>query len=111
VVLGLKRVLANGLGAVLGFPVYSSLTTAPDIPFPTQSDFLQGGHAVMVVGYDDEHMADGKKVGSFIIRNSWGGDWGLGGYGFLPYEYVKQALAVDIWTVLKTEWLDLEPFD
>lgn len=103
----LKRTLASGLGVVFGFSVYSSLTNSGEIPFPSEKDKLLGGHAVMAVGYDDNHG----KNGALIIRNSWGSKWGYGGYGFLPYEYVEQGLAQDFWTVLKSEWLDLEQFE
>jgi len=37
-----------------------------------------GGHAVLIVGHD----ADG-----FIAKNSWGTDWGAGGYFIVPYDY------------------------
>jgi hypothetical protein len=36
-----------------------------------------GGHAFALVGYND--------VG-FLVQNSWGTDWGKGGYATLPYE-------------------------
>ncbi len=108
----IKRVLSIGLGVVFGFSVYSSLETEPDIPYPTQNDRLEGGHAVMAVGYDDNHkLPDGTKCPSLIIRNSWGTGWGVGGYGFLPYAYIRNGLARDFWTVLKTEWIDLQQFD
>jgi len=52
-----------------------------------------GGHAVMAVGYDDSSQR-------FIVRNSWGKGWGLGGYFTLPYAYLTDAnLADDFWTV------------
>lgn len=38
------------------------------------------GHAYAVVGYDKNH--NGEPV--FIIKNSWGKDWGDRGYGYLP---------------------------
>lgn len=47
-----------------------------------------GGHAVCVVGYDDNHhTVDGP--GAFKFINSWGPEWGYGGYGWMSYEYVR----------------------
>ena len=107
-----KRTLSSGLGVVFGFSVYSSLSNAADIPYPTASDTLRGGHAVMAVGYDDDHvLPNGAKCPSLIIRNSWGTGWGQQGYGFLPDAYVLNGLARDFWTVLKAEWLDVKAFD
>lgn len=37
-------------------------------------------HAMVAVGYSD-------KLRRFILRNSWGEDWGEGGYCYVPYEY------------------------
>jgi C1A family cysteine protease len=54
---------------------------------PTALDKFTEGHALLVAGYIDEI---GDHSGHFIIRNSWGTDWGDVGYGYLPYEYVRQ---------------------
>ena len=35
----------------------------------------------MAVGYDDDR-------GVFIIRNSWGSNWGDNGYFYMPYEFI-----------------------
>ncbi len=106
-----KRVLAAGYVVVFGFPVYDSLNSErPDIPYPSEQDSLLGGHAVAAVGYDDKHQADGAAVPSLIIRNSWGRSWGEGGYGYLPYRYVEDELALDFWTVFKAEWIDPSRF-
>lgn len=102
-----KEALASRLGVVFGFPVYSCVDASGEMPFPTDKDRLLGGHAVLAVGYDDDH---GKK-GALIVRNSWGATWGYGGYGFLPYEYVEEGLAQDFWTITKSEWLDLAAFE
>lgn len=39
-----------------------------------------GGHALCVVGYDDN-----KYGGAFEIQNSWGTNWGNDGYIWIPY--------------------------
>jgi C1A family cysteine protease len=105
-----KSALAGGYGVVFGFSVYSSISNAADIPYPKKGDKLDGGHAVMAVGYDDTHKVGGKTVPSLLIRNSWGLGWGEAGYGYLPYDYVLNGLAEDFWTAFKLEWLALEQF-
>ncbi|CAF0771262.1 unnamed protein product [Adineta ricciae] len=51
------------------------------IKIPTKPPVDEGYHACLVVGYDDstEH---------FIIRNSWGAQWGDKGYCYVPYQYL-----------------------
>jgi hypothetical protein len=39
-----------------------------------------GGHAMVVIGYDDNNNA-------FKIINSWGTEWGANGYGWIDYNY------------------------
>ncbi|CAK9030609.1 unnamed protein product [Durusdinium trenchii] len=52
-----------------------------------------GGHAVCAVGYDDFQQC-------FIVRNSWGEDWGDQGYFYMPYEYIcHPQLAQDFWAI------------
>jgi hypothetical protein len=44
------------------------------IPYPAT---LSGGHAFAIVAYDDE---------GFWIQNSWGTDWGMGGFARISYD-------------------------
>lgn len=44
----------------------------------TSGDYM-GGHAISIVGYDDVKRA-------FIIRNSWGEEWGEKGFGYVSYD-------------------------
>ncbi len=105
----IKRVLDAGFVVAFGFPVYDSMTESPYVPPPTPRNKLQGGHAVLAVGYDDKVQiedSDGRKTdGCLIFRNSWGEPWGDNGYGYLSYDYVLRALAVDFWTVYRSEWI------
>ena len=77
---------------------------------------MLGGHAVLAVGYDSEievnRDADGKiEKGAFIIKNSWGEKWGDGGFAYLPFHYVLNQLAVDLWTIFNSQWIDEGAFE
>jgi C1A family cysteine protease len=106
-----KAALATKYISMFGFPVYSSLGREADIPYPTPRDSLDGGHAVLAVGYDDHHRCPNAGEGALRIRNSWGTDWGDDGYGWLPYQYVRERLATDFWTCFKLEWVDTTLFN
>lgn len=108
-----KKYLAAKLPCMFGFSVYSSIPGTGqgtgDIPFPQAGDSLQGGHAVVAVGYDDTKKI-GKEKGALLIRNSWGENWGEEGYGWLPYAYVESGLAVDFWSLMRAEFIDTDLF-
>lgn len=43
-----------------------------------------GGHALVVVGYDEQRQA-------FKIMNSWGTDWADGGFGWIDYRHFRRV--------------------
>jgi hypothetical protein len=94
----MKAALAAGFPFLFGFAVYESMLSAAvaasgDIPLPLRTETLQGGHDIVICGYDD-----GAK--RFRFRNSWGADWGQGGNGTIPYEYATNGdLSADFWVV------------
>jgi C1A family cysteine protease len=114
----IKDHLRNGLPLIFGFTCYSSLDLADDgnIPFPDKNENIDGGHAVMAVGFDDKKKIvnpGNKKIettGALMIRNSWSTEWGDKGYGWLPYEYILHGIADDWWSMTKAEWIDSKQF-
>jgi C1A family cysteine protease len=94
--------LAAGTPFVFGFSVYESFESAEVaktgiVPMPPRSEKLLGGHAVLAVGYDDATQR-------FLVRNSWGTNWGMEGYCTMPYTYLTNpSLASDFWAVYAVE--------
>lgn len=87
----LRSALASGFPVVVGFTVYSSF--GADTPMPGKNDRVEGGHAVLLVAYDDATRR-------FTCRNSWGAGWGHSGYFTIPYGYLgSSALAGDYWLI------------
>ncbi len=94
----MKGCLADGYPFVFGFTVYESFESQTvaqtgHAPMPRHNEKVLGGHAVLAVGYDDSHQW-------FLVRNSWGTQWGMHGYFTLPYAYlIDPNLADDYWTI------------
>jgi hypothetical protein len=95
----MKATLAGGLPICFGFTVYASFMSQAVaktgiVPMPAPGEQVEGGHAVLMVGYSDARQA-------FLVRNSWGDKWGQKGYFWLPFAYVSDPdLASDFWVVV-----------
>ena len=97
----MKNSLASGYPFVVGISVYSSFLSSDvaktgNVNMPDRNkEKCLGGHAVLVVGYNDKNQ-------KWIIRNSWGEKWGDKGYFYLPYLYLLDAkLSSDLWNITK----------
>jgi C1A family cysteine protease len=90
----LKQQIANQNPIVFGTNVYNSFESnsvlkTGFVPVPnTSTESLLGGHALVIVGYNDSLKSPDKRyTGHFIVRNSWGTSVGDKGYFYLPYAY------------------------
>lgn len=86
----LKTALFQSGVCYISFPVYDF---RPEFwRKKTPESVLKGGHAVAVVGYN---------IKGFILRNSWGEDYGDNGHIIYPYTDFGQHW--DIWTAIDSE--------
>jgi C1A family cysteine protease len=94
----MKSCLADGYPFIFGFTVYESFESQQVgqtgvVNLPGDDESVVGSHAVVAVGYNDTQN-------QFIVRNSWGADWGLNGYFTMPYAYLlNEHLSSDFWTI------------
>jgi len=92
----LRGCLAAGFPFVFGFSICASFNNADFnngiVPMPDHGEPIEGGHAVMAVGYDDAAQL-------FTVQNSWGPSHGDHGYFYMPYNYVTSSMADSFWTV------------
>lgn len=68
-----------------------SVGTDGAIPDESKTGAL-GGHAILVVGYDD-------RTQRFKFKNSWGKAWGNKGFGYFSYKYAEE----NMWTAMGTD--------
>lgn len=99
IVYDLKHCLFSGNTIVFGFCIYESFESEAVaktgfVPMPNKKkELMLGGHAVLLVGYDDNKR-------HWIVRNSWGEAWGDKGYCYFPYEFLlDENLAADFWCI------------
>jgi C1A family cysteine protease len=118
VLASVKKYIAAGVPSMFGFygfPSFNHSNVVGGIPYPCPDERAQWGHAIVAVGYDDNKKIKNTKcntetTGALLIRNSWGTGWGDNGYGWLPYDYVLNKLALDFWSLLSMEWVDTKQF-
>jgi hypothetical protein len=95
---GDERIKALKAAVSAGYPVGFGISVSDDIfdvgsdtiQKPALSDPIVGGHAMLIIGYDDN---DGECT--FEIQNSWGTSWGDDGFGWISEEYIRWRQARD----------------
>lgn len=113
----MRACLTAGLPFVIGFTVYDSFQSSATASngvmlMPRSTERVLGGHCIAAVGYlpGSALRAAFTKQGEttvnisdstmyYIMRNSWGWEWGHNGYCFMPEQYLTGNLSDDFWTV------------
>ena len=95
----LKAALALGYPVTFGFStpeIFSSSRFNGFLRFPGPRDRMNGGHAVVAVGYEDR-----VREPYVWIRNSWGRQWGNNGYFKMTQDWFTSpyGLASDMWVI------------
>ena len=129
-IIGIQAALVTGYPVVFGFIIFPFFVNPIEMynsnfilqcpTNPVDMTTCVGGHAVVIVGYDN-NLQTSNGNGAFLVRNSWGIDWGTnyvntsgsydtgGGYFWIPYQYFTnqyidtngniQTFTDDFWTI------------
>ena len=82
-----KAALADGYPIIFGISLFNSFDRQRQpglVPMPSSKESSReshSGHAMLAVGYSDADRV-------FVVRNSWGDEWGDAGYCYIPYDYL-----------------------
>jgi C1A family cysteine protease len=82
--------------------VYGPLVTTMDVYtdfiyytggiYSYTSGSYEGGHAILIIGYDDTYHY-------FIAKNSWGNGWGEGGFFNIAYSQIGYPVEFGYWSI------------
>jgi hypothetical protein len=79
----IKKVLSEGYPVLVSHTLLKSFQPSEKVWRIQEGESMadeHGAHAMVIVGYDDEQYG-----GAFRYLNSWGSDWGDGGFIWVPY--------------------------
>lgn len=105
-----KSTLAEGFPIAFAVNTFQSFDHASHnrgrVSMPKTSDKVRethGWHAMLCVGYSEPDRM-------FIVRNSWGEEWGDKGYCYMPYDYVihNEYNGHDSWIIKSVESLEFD---
>ncbi len=102
-----KQALAEGYPIIFGLALFESFDKQRKpglVPMPSRKESgreSHGGHAMLCVGYSEPDQV-------FVVRNSWGDDWGDRGYCYIPFGYMmdEKLNYGDSWIIRRAEGVE-----
>jgi C1A family cysteine protease len=97
-----QHCLSEGFPVICGIILYESFMSEEVaktgiVPMPKPNEEVIGGHCVLIVGYDSTREM-------MLCRNSWGTEWGIQGYFWIPFSYIfGEEMSSDYWTIRLVE--------
>jgi Papain family cysteine protease len=93
------QALAAGHPIIIGSTIYESFQSdeverTGIVPMPNKREWMVGGHCMVIVGWNTTTR-------KFLVRNSWGTDWGLEGHCWVPYDYFTTNFTHSAWIITK----------
>ena len=106
----MRYLIANDIPVIIGASVNDDFSPASyggqiDVNgvwnYNATNQGSMAGHAMCILGYDNQ-----KAEGSFLVRNSWGEGFGLGGNFWLKYADLASVVS-EAWCILPDSWEEL----
>jgi len=81
-----RNALMNGNPVLMGMDITNAFQSASVVYEPDSISL--GGHAMTIIGYDDNKFENG----AFEVINSWGDEWGNDGYMWIRYKDFAESV-------------------
>lgn len=88
-----KQAIMTGNGCIVVAHGNNYLWQNANIMLPDNPQQMTWLHGIYLTGWDDNRKA-------FKFINSWGSNWGQGGYGYLPYSYLAKGYLYNPMTIV-----------
>ena len=88
----IKNAIYTSGPLVTTMDVYTDFFSYKSGIYSYTSGSYEGGHAILIIGYDDTYQY-------FIAKNSWGIGWGEGGFFNIAYSQISYPVEFGYWTI------------